>query len=323
MARTRSPALLLNLLLAAGSGANVLSGALPTLRGGVYGDEAPVIETVASRQVTVVPTQPFRGQKPGTSGLRKKTAVFMQSGYLENFVQSLFDSLPPDELPGATLVVSGDGRYYNSAAIQIICRMAAARGVARVWVGRDGLLSTPAASCVIRERAGGVACGGVLLTASHNPGGPEHDFGIKYNVRNGGPALESLTDAVYKRTLELSEYSICAGLPDVCGPAPGPGLCTRSAKLLTPAWMVHTSNADRAAPHHQAVRRGMPARNPSANRPTHCLWLARCLLSSRVCPVAGGPVATTAVLVLRGRGCRAILRDPSEGATEFPPTHPV
>jgi phosphoglucomutase len=195
------------------------------LRGGDGGDAARVIEAVVSRQVTVVPTRPFQGQKPGTSGLRKKTAVFMQPGYLENFVQSLFDSLPPGELPGATLVVSGDGRYYNSAAIQIICRMAAARGVARVWVGRDGLLSTPAASCVIRERDGGVACGGILLTASHNPGGPDNDFGIKYNVRNGGPALESLTDAVYKRTLELSEYSICAGLPDVRALAPCPALC--------------------------------------------------------------------------------------------------
>jgi phosphoglucomutase len=228
------PARLLAFLLVASARANLLSGTLPPLRGGDYGDEAPVIETVASRQVTVVPTQPFRGQKPGTSGLRKKTAVFMHPGYLENFVQSLFDSLPPEELRGATLVVSGDGRYYNSAAIQIICRMAAARGVARVWVGRDGLLSTPAASCVIRERESGVACGGIVLTASHNPGGPDYDFGIKYNVRNGGPALESLTDAIYGRTLELAEYSICAGLPDVRAPDPGPDLCTRSPELLAP-----------------------------------------------------------------------------------------
>jgi len=186
------------------------------LRGGEGGgDAAPVMKAVASRLVTAVPTTPFEGQKPGTSGLRKKTAVFMQPGYLENFIQSLFDSLPADELRGATLVVSGDGRYHNSAAIQTICRMAAARGVARVWVGRDGLLSTPAASCVIREREGGVACGGILLTASHNPGGPDADFGIKYNVRNGGPALESLTGAVHQRSTEVSEYAICAGLPDV------------------------------------------------------------------------------------------------------------
>ena len=201
-------------LLATVASGRVLDGP-SVVRGGDSSDASRLVETVVSRQLSAVPTSPFEGQKPGTSGLRKKTSVFMQPGYLENFIQGLFDSLPPEELRGATLVVSGDGRYYNSAAIHIICKMAAARGVARVWVGRDGLLSTPAASCVIREREGGVACGGILLTASHNPGGPENDFGIKYNVRNGGPALESLTDAVYKRTLELTEYTICAGIPDV------------------------------------------------------------------------------------------------------------
>jgi len=188
------------------------------LRGGQHGaaaGETQIFETVVSSEVTRVATSPFEGQKPGTSGLRKKTSVFLQPGYLENFIQSLFDSLPDGELRGATLVVSGDGRYGNAAAVQIICKMAAAHGVARVWVGRDGLLSTPAASCVIREREGGVACGGVILSASHNPGGPDADFGIKYNVRNGGPALESLTEEVYERSTQIREYAIVAGLPDV------------------------------------------------------------------------------------------------------------
>ena len=112
-------------------------------------------EACPAVEVTEVPTTPFEGQKPGTSGLRKKTVVFQQPHYLENFVQSIFDALPADELRGCTLVVSGDGRYYNQQAIQTICRMAAANGVSRVWVGRDGLLSTPAASAVIREREGG------------------------------------------------------------------------------------------------------------------------------------------------------------------------
>merc|ERR1740129_1773514 len=158
---------------------------------------------------------PFEGQKPGTSGLRKRTSVFMQPSYLENFIQSLFDSLPQDELRGSTLVVSGDGRYHNLVAIQTIIKMAAARGVSRIWVGRDGLLSTPAVSCVIREREGGIAYGGILLTASHNPGGVDGDFGIKYNVQNGGPALESLTDAVHERSKEVTEYKLCADLPDI------------------------------------------------------------------------------------------------------------
>jgi len=169
----------------------------------------------------VVPTEPFEGQKPGTSGLRKKTAVFVQPKYLENFVQSIFDSLPQEELRGSTLVVSGDGRYHNSVAIQTICRMAAANGVSRVWVGVGGLLSTPAASAVIREREDGVANGGIVLTASHNPGGPENDFGIKYNVANGGPALEAFTDAVFARTQSVAAYRICDSLPDVDLSAPG------------------------------------------------------------------------------------------------------
>ena len=180
-----------------------------------------VTEHVVPAEVTAVPTTPFEGQKPGTSGLRKKTKLVMQPHYLENFVQSLFDSLPLDGLVGSTLVVSGDGRYHNAQAIQTICRIAAANGVRRVWVGVGGLLSTPAASAVIREREGGAAYGGIVLTASHNPGGPDNDFGIKYNVQNGGPALEALTDAVYARTAAIKEYRTVAALPDVDLSSPG------------------------------------------------------------------------------------------------------
>src|SRR5574337_331011 len=146
-------------------------------------------------RVERVPTRPIEGQQPGTSGLRKKVGVFRQPGYLENFVQSTFDVLPG--LAGSTLVLGGDGRFYNDRAIQTILRQAAANGVARVIVGRAGLLSTPAVSELIRSRA---AFGGIVLSASHNPGGPEGDFGIKYNISNGGPAPENVTEAIYHRT---------------------------------------------------------------------------------------------------------------------------
>ena len=153
--------------------------------------------------IKTVASQPFSGQKPGTSGLRKKVKVFSQPGYLENFVQSIFDSL--EGFQGKTLVLGGDGRYFNDVAIQIILRMASAAGFGRVMVGQNGILSTPAASAVIRKRA---AFGGIILSASHNPGGPDDDFGIKYNLGNGGPANETFTDALYKRTQEISEYRI-------------------------------------------------------------------------------------------------------------------
>ena len=145
-----------------------------------------------------LPTQPYAGQRPGTSGLRKKVTVFQQPLYLENFAQSLFDVLPA--ATGQTLVLGGDGRYHNRVAIQIILRMAAAKGYARVLVGQGGILSTPAVSAVIRRHG---ASGGIVLSASHNPGGPEGDFGIKYNVANGGPAPEALTEAIYQRSLQL------------------------------------------------------------------------------------------------------------------------
>ena len=141
--------------------------------------------------ILTVATQPIAGQRPGTSGLRKKVAVFRQSGYLENFVQSIFDAL--EGFAGQTLVLGGDGRYFNDRAIQTIVRMAAANGFGRVLVGQHGILSTPAASCVIRQRA---AFGGIILSASHNPGGPDGDFGIKFNAANGGPAPEKITDCL-------------------------------------------------------------------------------------------------------------------------------
>ena len=153
--------------------------------------------------VKVVSTTPIEGQQPGTSGLRKKTAVFMQPGYLENFVQSVFDTV--GGLDGKTLTVGGDGRYFNQRAIQTILGMAAANGAARVLVGRNGLLSTPAASAVIRARR---TDGGLILSASHNPAGEHGDFGIKYNIPAGGPAPESVTDAIYRRSLEIDEYRI-------------------------------------------------------------------------------------------------------------------
>ncbi len=150
-----------------------------------------------------VPTTPFSDQTPGTSGLRKRVSVFQQPHYLENFVQSVLDAA--ELAPGATLVVGGDGRYYNREAIQVVLRMAAANGVGRVFVGRGGILSTPAASCVIRARK---ADGGIILSASHNPGGPDGDFGVKYNLANGGPAPEQVTSAIARRTREITEYRI-------------------------------------------------------------------------------------------------------------------
>lgn len=156
--------------------------------------------------VREVPTKPFAGQRPGTSGLRKKVTVFQQDNYLENFVQSIFDSL--EGFQGATLVVGGDGRFYNRHAVQVILRMAAANGFGRVLVGRGGLMSTPAVSCVIRKRR---AFGGIILSASHNPAGPDGDFGIKYNVSNGGPAPEKVTEEIYEKSGRIERYRILDG----------------------------------------------------------------------------------------------------------------
>src|SRR5512139_631330 len=148
-------------------------------------------------------TEPFTDQRPGTSGLRKKVAVFREPRYLENFVQAIFDTQPA--LNGGVLVVGGDGRYYNREAIATIIRMAAANGVKRLLVGRDGLLSTPAASAVIRKYR---TQGGIILSASHNPGGPDGDFGIKFNTPNGGPAPEQVTEAIFARSLDINRYQI-------------------------------------------------------------------------------------------------------------------
>ncbi len=150
-----------------------------------------------------ISTTPYIDQKPGTSGLRKKVSQFQQAHYLENFVQSIFESI--GDFRGKTLVLGGDGRYYNKDAIQIILRMASANGFGKVLVGQNGILSTPAASVVIRKKQ---AFGGIILSASHNPGGPDEDFGIKYNTANGGPAPEKITDAIYEKTKEITEYLI-------------------------------------------------------------------------------------------------------------------
>ncbi len=153
--------------------------------------------------VQTVATQPIDGQKPGTSGLRKKTKVFMQPHYLENYVQAIFDGI--GGVTGKALVVGGDGRYFNDDAIVTILRMAAANGAEHCIVGQGGLLSTPAASHLIRKRG---ADGGLILSASHNPGGPDEDFGLKYNGPNGGPASESVTEKIFARTKDISEYKI-------------------------------------------------------------------------------------------------------------------
>jgi len=160
-------------------------------------------------RVIVTPTQPFNDQKPGTSGLRKKVKVFQQAHYLENFVQSLFDTLTvPND---AVLVIGGDGRYHNRQAIQTIISMAAANGFARVLIGQGGILSTPAASHVIRKYK---SFGGMVLSASHNQGGVNGDFGIKYNISNGGPAPEKITDEVFAKSKVISEYKV-SDLPTV------------------------------------------------------------------------------------------------------------
>lgn len=166
-------------------------------------------------QIRTVATAPFTDQKPGTSGLRKRVPIFQQAHYLENFVQSIFDTIAVP--PNATLVLGGDGRYYNREAIQIILKMAAANGFGRVLVGQGGILSTPAASCLIREYR---THGGIILSASHNPGGPDGDFGIKYNTANGGPAPEKITEAIFAASKKIAQYLI-ADTADVALDRPG------------------------------------------------------------------------------------------------------
>jgi len=179
-------------------------------------DDAKKMETYFA--VTKVETKPIEGQKPGTSGLRKKTKDFMSENYLANYVQSVLNTLKDLKVPveGGTLVVSGDGRFWNPEAIQIIIKMALAAGVGTIWCGQHGLLSTPATSAVIRARgAGNVPFGGFICSASHNPGGINDDFGIKYNCENGGPAPEKMTDKMVEWTAKITEYEICKDLPDI------------------------------------------------------------------------------------------------------------
>ena len=160
-------------------------------------------------QIKTVQTQAYSDQKPGTSGLRKKVKVFQQDHYLANFVQSIFSSL--EQSDNKSLVIGGDGRYFNRDAIQIIIKIAVANGFTDLIIGQGGLLSTPAASHLIRKYQ---TLGGLILSASHNPGGPDEDFGIKYNISNGGPAPEHYTDAFFSYSKSITEYQI-ADLADI------------------------------------------------------------------------------------------------------------
>ncbi|NPA94144.1 MAG: alpha-D-glucose phosphate-specific phosphoglucomutase [Thermodesulfobacteria bacterium] len=161
-------------------------------------------------EIKEVKTTPFKDQKPGTSGLRKPVTAFQQPHYLENFIQSIFNSMKGGPR-GKSLVLGGDGRYYNKRAIQIIIKMAAANGVRKLMVGRDGFLSTPAVSNIIRKYK---LDGGIILSASHNPGGPDGDFGVKFNIENGGPAPEKVTNEIYQQSLRIERYLIAEG-PDI------------------------------------------------------------------------------------------------------------
>ncbi|GAA0183602.1 mutase [Lithospermum erythrorhizon] len=170
-----------------------------------------VTEESQGLKIKTIPTKPIEGQKTGTSGLRKKVKVFMQENYLANWIQALFNSLPPEEYKNGVLALGGDGRYFNKEAAQIIIKIAAGNGVGKILVGKDGILSTPAVSAVIRKRK---ANGGFIMSASHNPGGPENDWGIKFNYSSGQPAPESITDKIYGNTLAISEIKM-ADLADI------------------------------------------------------------------------------------------------------------
>uniref|UniRef100_A0A6M2ECC5 phosphoglucomutase (alpha-D-glucose-1,6-bisphosphate-dependent) n=1 Tax=Populus davidiana TaxID=266767 RepID=A0A6M2ECC5_9ROSI len=162
-------------------------------------------------KINSVSTKPIEGQKTGTSGLRKKVKIFKEENYLANWIQALFNSLPPEDYKNGVLVLGGDGRYFNLEASQIIIKIAAGNGVGKILVGKEGIMSTPAVSAVIRKRK---ANGGFIMSASHNPGGPEYDWGIKFNYNSGQPAPESITDKIYGNTLSISEIKM-ADIPDV------------------------------------------------------------------------------------------------------------
>ncbi|KAM2281558.1 hypothetical protein ACFX1S_042142 [Malus domestica] len=183
-----------------------------TIRAASSSSSSPT--TVADPQgikINLVPTKPIEGQKTGTSGLRKKVKVFQQENYLANWIQALFDSLPPEDYKNGLLVLGGDGRYFNREAAQIIIKIAAGNGVGKILVGKEGILSTPAVSAVIRKRQ---ANGGFIMSASHNPGGPDYDWGIKFNYNSGQPAPKSITDMIYGNTLSIAEIKI-ADIADV------------------------------------------------------------------------------------------------------------
>lgn len=165
-------------------------------------------------QIESVPTKPYQDQKPGTSGLRKKTKVFEdQPNYVENFIQSVMEAIP-EGAKGAVLVVGGDGRYYNDVILQKIAAIGAANGVKKLVIGQNGLLSTPAASHIMRTYKE-KCTGGIILTASHNPGGPENDMGIKYNLSNGGPAPEPVTNKIWEISKKLTHYKIVKDFPEL------------------------------------------------------------------------------------------------------------
>ena len=170
-------------------------------------------------KIVQVATTAFQDQKPGTSGLRKKVKVFQQEHYLANFVQSIFNSLAKAEYEGKAMVVSGDGRFYNDVAIQICIQIALSNGVRQVYVGQHGLLSTPAVSAVIRklnaDHGEGYCFGGIVLSASHNPGGPDDDFGIKFNGANGGPSVESVTNEIFAQSKKITEYTLLEGYQNI------------------------------------------------------------------------------------------------------------
>ena len=192
------------------------------LKPGVYKDTEVDLTTepgYGPLRPLIVKTSPIAGQKPGTSGVRKKTKVFMEGNYLHNFVQATLDALIEQGVgvSGGTLLIGGDGRYYNPEAVQVIVKIGVANGIRRFWIGQNGLLSTPAVSAILREKGPTwqKAFGAFILTASHNPGGPDEDWGIKYNAVNGGPAPESLTDAIYANTVKIQQFGTAPDFPDV------------------------------------------------------------------------------------------------------------
>eukprot|EP00270_Netrium_digitus_P003216 TRINITY_DN1364_c0_g1_i1.p1 TRINITY_DN1364_c0_g1~~TRINITY_DN1364_c0_g1_i1.p1 ORF type:complete len:644 (+),score=211.98 TRINITY_DN1364_c0_g1_i1:34-1932(+) len=178
---------------------------------GARASSATTIAEPEGFSITSIPTTPIDGQKTGTSGLRKKVKVFQEPNYLANWIQALFNSLPAEDVAGSLLVLGGDGRYFNKDASQIIIKIAAGNGVGKILVGKDGIMSTPAVSAVIRKQK---AYGGFIMSASHNPGGPKYDWGIKFNYSSGQPAPESITDKIYGNTLSITEVKQAA-IPDI------------------------------------------------------------------------------------------------------------